>query len=424
MSLSRLPLPALAILFGIATLSSPARGQEVLSDGVWLDGKLAEGDPVDAEGIAYDAFVLSGELSGVVEITVESGDFDTTLAWYATGGELTDQNDDFGGLASSTDSRLYVRAAGGEGSIRVSSFGGEGAGAYRIRARSVGSSTAGITPLEYGADINGALAETDSLKDGAFVDVYSFEGSRGDAVQIAVEGDFDTFLTLSFGGGGMLTTDDDGLGGTNSLIDLSLPRDGTYEVMVSAFQPSLGEYRLRVGTDMGIEPDPDAAVAGGMPANIQFTPEERAGLEERGGELVHELLGFSIPSPGADFLLTDEGDAMQGPNAQAWLFRDIMETSEFVVLAIKIPVQVQEEMLGMLMQQMTSGMGMEPSAERDLWAEARAREADLALPDDSSAQMRCTADGGDREIGLIVCALGQSSDGWSFADTLAGLRVR
>ncbi|MEM7793708.1 MAG: tetratricopeptide repeat protein [Cyanobacteria bacterium P01_C01_bin.118] len=88
------------------------------------------------------------------------------------------------------------------------------------------------------------------LRDGSFIDEYSFVGEAGQAVVITLESDaFDTYLLLWGSNEEILADNDDADGSTDSKIGIVLPETGTYLLganAVTANRPGQGPYRLTV----------------------------------------------------------------------------------------------------------------------------------------------------------------------------------
>jgi hypothetical protein len=102
---------------------------------------------------------------------------------------------------------------------------------------------------------SGQLTRSDATlaDDGSYVDYHTFNGRRGDRVVITMESsDFDTYLMIGFGRRDALerlATDDDGGGGTNSRITITLPQDGQYTILANSYEPgATGNYTLRIET--------------------------------------------------------------------------------------------------------------------------------------------------------------------------------
>lgn len=85
--------------------------------------------------------------------------------------------------------------------------------------------------------------------DNSFYNTYQFEGQAGQQVIIEmVSQDIDAYLILLDPNGRELSQDDDGGGGTNARIIVSLPENGTYTLLANSYGPGeAGLYTLRVG---------------------------------------------------------------------------------------------------------------------------------------------------------------------------------
>ena len=97
----------------------------------------------------------------------------------------------------------------------------------------------------------GTLEEGDSVipNDGSFYDSYPIEGSAGDSFTITLESqDFDTFLAIMDREGNIIEQNDDvNEQDSNSRLEITLPDDGTYSVIVNAYeQQGTGNYVLTV----------------------------------------------------------------------------------------------------------------------------------------------------------------------------------
>ncbi|CAD5909684.1 trypsin-like peptidase domain-containing protein [Planktothrix agardhii] len=97
---------------------------------------------------------------------------------------------------------------------------------------------------------------TDTLKQGdevlpvdnSFYHVYAFEGKAGQQVTIEMNSnEIDSYLILLTEDGEELAQDDDGGGEKNAKITTTLPKDGTYLLLVNSYEAGeAGVYRLRL----------------------------------------------------------------------------------------------------------------------------------------------------------------------------------
>jgi hypothetical protein len=297
-------------------------------------------------------------------------------------------------------------------------------GPYRVRIAAVASGDTEPSPIEYGADVAGNLGEGDAFEDGTFLDRFHFEGSAGEVVKVVLEADFDAYLTLGVPGSMPIAEDDDGFGGTDSYLEVELPADGSYEVTVTSFLSGSGDYRLRLGPDLDVEPSPDAEVTAAL-----ITDEEREGLQYDGERAWHDLLAFSLPSPGADFTLMDAAMAEElmgegAPNVHMWIFQDVLETAQFMIMVIKTGAVADRATVEMMTTLLQESAAVEVLEEEDDWEGSRSFFSHFAATDGSEAELRCMASPEERTAGLIVCLLGSSTDGWSFRELMGGLEVR
>jgi len=89
--------------------------------------------------------------------------------------------------------------------------------------------------------------------DGSYYATHSFEGTAGETLAIQLTSDdFNAFLGLLNPSGERIAADDDGAGGTNSLIVITLPTTGTYTIVANTYAAGeVGEYQVewRTATD-------------------------------------------------------------------------------------------------------------------------------------------------------------------------------
>lgn len=97
----------------------------------------------------------------------------------------------------------------------------------------------------------GKLEEGDTTipNDGSFYDSYPLQGNAGDSFVISVESqEFDTFLAVMDTEGNILGQNDDiSEGNSNSRLEITLPSNGVYSVIVNAYdEGGRGNYLLTV----------------------------------------------------------------------------------------------------------------------------------------------------------------------------------
>jgi hypothetical protein len=94
--------------------------------------------------------------------------------------------------------------------------------------------------------VNGTLdADADTLDNGEYYNVHTFEGTEGQEVVIEMVSEaFDTYLVVFDPEGNRVAENDDG-DGSNALVRLTLPATGTYTVWATSYGAGeVGSYRL------------------------------------------------------------------------------------------------------------------------------------------------------------------------------------
>lgn len=232
-------------------LIDPA-GSAPITVGEAVSGTLERSDAVGQRGI-QDSFVFQASAQQEIDFSLTSSDFDAFLMVEGPGGFRAENDDD--PQARSLNSRLAtVLPDAGTYRLVVTSYDGEGLGAYRLRT---GAAQAGGTamPLDapsllLGSPVSARLDDGDATLDsGEYADSYRFEGQRGQRLSFTMESDdFDTYLALTLPGGGREFNDDRaGLDNTNSWLPITLPEDGTYLLTATSFAADMtGDYTLNV----------------------------------------------------------------------------------------------------------------------------------------------------------------------------------
>jgi len=180
----------------------------------------------------------------------------------------------------------------------------------------------------------------------------------------------------------------------------------------------LGEYRLRLGPELAVEPDP---TLGGL----AFTDEERMGLRSDEREIWNDALGFRFPAPPGRFKVLNvavEAPEMVDPITQLWHVIQQATGDELVVLAMHVPEPMTEAQMHRVAKRWFEAIGgtvleerMELERTRSVWL----RIAHPSAPG-GVTEVRCRTSAIDRTDGVLVCLW----DGGSFEASLAGLEVR
>lgn len=318
MSAQRLVLaPALLVL--TATLATPAgalaQGTSAFSllptDGRSLSigseetGALSTADVRSADDSYVEAWELAGRSGQSVTIDLVSDAFDARL--YVVGPGLSETlSDDDGG--DGCNARLtFTLLETGTFRVVASSSGSGETGTYTIRV----SDRPGPPPthgcgevdpgaleslptegraLRMGSVVTGRLGlGSPTVQDGRPAEAWQLDGRAGERVSIVLESDdFDSYLYLAGPGLDGVQTDDDGAGDLDSLIEITLPTDGSYRVIAAALSAgSSGAYTLRVEEplDLGTLATDDRLIDLGQRIEGQLRSSDPVLVEGRRGQV-------------------------------------------------------------------------------------------------------------------------------------------
>jgi hypothetical protein len=249
-----------------------------IAPGQTVSGRLDASDPKMGDNSYYDDYTYSGRPGDQLVITLRSGDFDTYLAWgRGTGTGFTSESSDDDG-AGGTDSQVRV-TVGSSGTyvVRANSLGAGKTGSYTLAVERAGGaprtdSRTGGNTIRSGESVNGRLETSDArMSDQSFVDTYVYQGRPGEQILVTLtSSDFDAYLR----GGRMqgsefvaVDSDDDGAGGTNSRLQVTVDASGTYAIQANSLRPNTtGGYTLRV-EGAGGTPTGAASIAMGQTVN-------------------------------------------------------------------------------------------------------------------------------------------------------------
>ncbi len=270
---------AYSLSLGAAAAGTAPRQAAPLVIGQTTNGALASSDEPGNSGAFQDRFRFQGRRGQRVAIDMQSGAFDTLVALEAPSG-AREQNDD--ASQGVTNSLLETSLSeDGEYTVIATSYASGGVGAYTVTLRNLAAGGARPTTvsstspapaaggaLTMGGALNGRLQQGDStLQSGEFMDRYSFQGRRGQAVTVDMSSsEFDSYLILNAPSGAQQDNDDAAQGSPNARVSWTLPEDGAYTVRATSYRAGeTGAYTLRM---QGGVAGPSGPVASGRRGRV------------------------------------------------------------------------------------------------------------------------------------------------------------
>lgn len=244
---------------GCASAAFSGSDEGSIRAGETRSGTLSTADPVKDDGSYYDEWTFAGRAGDRIQIDLSSPDFDTFLAiGMRRGGELRSLATDDDG-ADGTDSRVTVTLPEtGEYVITANSLFEDEAGKYTLSVTALGQAPIAVVTGEVirsGQAVEGTLSSADpTLDDGSYYDYWVYEGRAGERIRVTMRAsEFDTFLSFGYDDGGgfqLLDSDDDGAGGTDSEIEVTLSETRRYLIRANSLgEGETGRYSLSVMSD-------------------------------------------------------------------------------------------------------------------------------------------------------------------------------
>lgn len=228
-------------------------------------GQLQRGDATMEDGSFFDIYTYQARAGERLTLTLRSNAFDTYLNVARMNGDEVEpivRDDDSGG---GTDSRAEFTVDRDGPIYIVANALSEGmTGPYTIELAAAG----GSERIAVGQSRTGALARTDpQLADSSYYDTYSYQGRQGERLTISMSSSaFDTYLSIGQVVDGRyreVGNNDDG-DGTNSVLEVTLPAAGTYQIRANSYlKGQTGAYTLAVASGGGAAPQPRPSEGGG-----------------------------------------------------------------------------------------------------------------------------------------------------------------
>lgn len=195
--------------------------------GTTVNGSLATTDCRLGSGEYLDFYSVNFPSAQAVAFNMSSTAVDAWLELYDANGNPLAFNDDRDG--STSNAQLNVFAPSGNYFVAGTSFNANELGAYTLSSASI---TGNVNCGEYwvvpGVIINGTVANTDCDFGGYFTDEYLVALRPGQTLTVRLESTaFDAYLQLYNASGNLVAENDDGAGGTNSLLVYTYPASST-----------------------------------------------------------------------------------------------------------------------------------------------------------------------------------------------------
>jgi hypothetical protein len=314
--------------------------QAMLRPGVVAKGELKTGDLKLDDNTYADLWRVNGTRGQQVRITMRAPSFDSylQLGYYSEKGDwLSVDSDDEG--AGGTDSQISISLPrDAEFTVRANTLKVGEMGSYTLLLETGstsgpapgGTSGAGANPLissvpgahmplVLGQWLSGTLgAGDDTLSDGSPADIWVYQGRRGETLTIVQKSDaVDSYVTFGEVLNGRWTwaeADNNGAGGKDSRLVVTLEDNGEYWVRPNALFSGKGPYTLYVTSSAGGQSaavqQPEAPSGSTLPAvgavgplqqgltpgasAPQSTPSQSASSAPSGGQRAEIQLGQTI----------------------------------------------------------------------------------------------------------------------------------
>lgn len=253
-------------------LALPLHAQTPIRVGQTVRGELSATDPTAGDDSHYDLYTFRARQGERVTFTLRSSAFDAYLAVGRMEGDEFDdiESDDDG--AGGTDARVIITFdEAGDYVVRANSLSQGETGAYTLTAEAGGEEeddedtptpAAVATPIRMGQTLSAALAATDpKLDDDSYFDHFSFTGRRGERIEVEMRSAaFDSHLSVGRLDGtelNILKSDDDGAGGSDARVRLTLPEDGEYTIRANSLNGGeSGAYTIALRPAPPVPPTP------------------------------------------------------------------------------------------------------------------------------------------------------------------------
>jgi Trypsin-like peptidase domain len=245
-----------------------------ITSGQTVNGRLTPDDFLRTDDNTYvDGYLYAGRAGERLTITMRSSAFDSWLVFDDPNGPMRENDDDSGG---GNDSQLTVTLPHDGNYVIVANSVSRSSGPYTLSVRSGGggfqeapsdgggSGSGGdiadlgrrqLPQITAGQTVSGRLTTSDFLRtdDNTYADGYVYNGRAGEQITITMRSDaFDSWVVIDDPNGPLREHDDDGGGGNDAELTVTLPHAGRYVIIANSVSPrDTGAYTLTVRSGSG-----------------------------------------------------------------------------------------------------------------------------------------------------------------------------
>ncbi|NCN04767.1 MAG: hypothetical protein GW949_03970 [Spirochaetales bacterium] len=193
--------------------------------------------------------IVIADYSGLVEIDLQSDDFDTYLEVETSFGDDYSDDDSYGGELSYRSVVSFEVERGDVLYIVVRGYSDSGSGEFTLH---VGPTQEPEGLTEYYEDMPLEIGSTQSFRTDGYRQTFSLTLTRGQLIEITMSSDdIDSYLEIE-GPRNFQNEDDDGAGNLNSLLAFTVPADGFYTLIARPLsEGSTGYYTLSIDSGSG-----------------------------------------------------------------------------------------------------------------------------------------------------------------------------
>lgn len=242
------------------------RSATPIRSGQTVTGTLARSDTRRDDGSYADSYVYNGRAGERLTVTLRATGFQPWVVVDEPAGPFREHK---GGEGTRTAQLTVTLPRTGRYIILANSVNAGGTGAYAMTVQGGGGSPVPNQPSQSGGDISdmdvsslprimpgqvisGRLTTSDFLRsDGSYADAYVYRGRAGERLTVVMRSqDLDAWVVVDEPDGPFRETDDDGAGGTDSRLTITLPRTGTYLIVANSVgDPKTGRYTLQISSN-------------------------------------------------------------------------------------------------------------------------------------------------------------------------------